>query len=138
MFIGCSEFGLGPINNNCAVKCEAFFNHTPRLLCCSLRRQREADEAEQRRLERHPEFGHAGAVLAGARLASDGEHLPNGLPVASAWPAGERVAIYVKYKAVRVFIKTKTHQRHSMATLATWPSFGVGTSRIANYDIRNT
>ena len=27
----------------------------------------EADEAELRRLERHPEFGHAGAVLAGAR-----------------------------------------------------------------------
>ena len=67
--------------------------------------------------ERHPELGHARAVLAGARLASDGEHLPNGLPVASAWPAGERVAIYVKYKAVRVFIKTKTHQCHSMATL---------------------
>ena len=35
----------------------------------------EADEAEQRRLERHPESGHAGAVLAAARLASDGEHL---------------------------------------------------------------
>ena len=35
----------------------------------------EADEAEQRRLERHPELGHARAVLAGARLASDGEHL---------------------------------------------------------------
>ena len=56
-----------------------------------VRRQRsstynEADEAEQRRLERHPEFGHAGAVLVGARLASDGEHLPNGLPVASASP----------------------------------------------------
>ena len=56
-----------------------------------MRRQRsstynEADEAEQRRLERHPEFGHAGAVLVGARLASDGDHLPNGLPVASAWP----------------------------------------------------
>ena len=30
-----------------------------------------ADEAKQRRLERHPEFGHAGAVLAGARPASD-------------------------------------------------------------------
>ena len=30
----------------------------------------EADEAEQRRLERHPESGHAGAVLAAARLAS--------------------------------------------------------------------
>ena len=38
----------------------------------------EADEAEQRRLERHPESGHAGAVLAAARLASDGEHLANG------------------------------------------------------------
>ena len=35
----------------------------------------EADEAEQRRLERHPESGHAVAVLAAARLASDGEHL---------------------------------------------------------------
>ena len=30
-----------------------------------------ADEAKQRRLERHPEFGHAGAVLAGARPAWD-------------------------------------------------------------------
>ena len=29
----------------------------------------EADEAEQRRLERHPESGHAGAVLAAARFA---------------------------------------------------------------------
>ena len=46
----------------------------------------EADEAEQRRLERHPESGHAGAVLAAARLASDGEHLANGLRVAHAWP----------------------------------------------------
>ena len=46
----------------------------------------EADEAEQRRLERHPESGHAVAVLAAARLASDGEHLANGVRVASAWP----------------------------------------------------
>ena len=45
-----------------------------------------ADEAEQRRLERHPESGHAVAVLAAARLASDGEHLANGLRVAHAWP----------------------------------------------------
>jgi len=53
----------------------------------------EADEAEQRRLERHPESGHAGAVLAAARLASDGEHLANGLPVAHAWPVvGPRMA----------------------------------------------
>ena len=53
----------------------------------------EADEAEQRRLERHPELGHARAVLAGARLASDGEHLANGLPVAHAWPVvGPRMA----------------------------------------------
>ena len=53
----------------------------------------EADEAEQRRLERHPELGHARAVLAGARLASDGEHLANGLPVAHAWPVvGLRMA----------------------------------------------
>ena len=56
---------------------------TQQLVRCDVN---EADEAEQRRLERHPEFGHAGAVLVGARLASDGEHLPNGLPVASAWP----------------------------------------------------
>ena len=46
----------------------------------------EADEAEQRRLERHPESGHAGAVLAAARLASDSEDLANGLRVAHAWP----------------------------------------------------
>ena len=53
----------------------------------------EADEAEQRRLERHPESGHAGAVLAAARLASDGEHLANGLRVAHAWPVvGPRMA----------------------------------------------
>ena len=53
----------------------------------------EADEAEQRRLEGHPELGHARAVLAGARLASDGEHLANGLPVAHAWPVvGPRMA----------------------------------------------
>ena len=39
----------------------------------------EADEAEQRRLECHPESGHAGAVLAAARMASDGEHLANGV-----------------------------------------------------------
>ena len=53
----------------------------------------EADEAEQRRLERHPESGHAGAVLAAARWASNGEHLANGLPVAHAWPVvGPRMA----------------------------------------------
>ena len=42
----------------------------------------EADEAEQRRLEGHPEFGHAGAVLAAARLASD---LVNTWPMACEW-----------------------------------------------------
>ena len=53
----------------------------------------EADEAEQRRLERHPESGHAGAVLAAARLASDGEHLANGVRVAHAGPVvGPRMA----------------------------------------------
>ena len=53
----------------------------------------DVNEAEQRRLERHPELGHARAVLAGARLASDGEHLANGLPVAHAWPVvGPRMA----------------------------------------------
>ena len=53
----------------------------------------DVNEAEQRRLERLPEFGHAGAVLAAARLASDGEHLANGVRVASAWPVvGPRMA----------------------------------------------
>ena len=53
----------------------------------------EADEAEQRRLERHPEPGHASAVLAAARLASDGEHLANGVRVAHAGPVvGPRMA----------------------------------------------
>ena len=32
---------------------------TQQLVRCDVN---EADEAEQRRLERHPEFGHAGAV----------------------------------------------------------------------------
>jgi hypothetical protein len=41
----------------------------------------EADEAEQRRLERHPEPGHAGAVLAAARLASE----VNTWPMACEW-----------------------------------------------------
>eukprot|EP00964_Phaeocystis_antarctica_P039167 scaffold22401_cov77-Phaeocystis_antarctica.AAC.2 len=41
----------------------------------------EADEAEQRRLERHPESGHAGAVLVAARLASDG-----GRRTVNTWP----------------------------------------------------
>ena len=63
----------------------------------------EADEAEQRRLERHPELGHARAVLAGARLASDGEHLANGLPVAHAWPVvGPRMATAAADRSVSV------------------------------------
>ena len=64
----------------------------------------EADEAEQRRLERHPESGHAGAVLAAARLASDGEHLANGLRVAHASPVvgtqtNKNVGFSIKPKA---------------------------------------
>ena len=50
----------------------------------------EADEAEQRRLEDIPVRVHAVAVPAGARAAADGEDMPNGLRVASAWREGGR------------------------------------------------
>ena len=79
----------------------------------------EADEASSSGWSATPGVWPCrGTVLTGARLASDGEPLAQWLAsVASAWLAGERVAIYVKYKAVRVFTKTKTHQCHSIATL---------------------
>jgi len=52
-----------------------------------------AEEVELRRLEGHPEACRAVAVLAAARVVADGEHAPNGLRMAQAWPvAGLRLA----------------------------------------------
>ena len=45
-----------------------------------------AEEVELRRLEGHPEACRAVAVLAAARAVADGEHVPNGLRTAQAWP----------------------------------------------------
>jgi hypothetical protein len=90
----------------------------------------EADEAEQRRLERHPEPGHASAVLAAARLASDGEHLANGVRVAHAWPVvGPRMATAAAAMPFATCVALAPGA-HTSAAVARMPSAHRGSSTL--------